>query len=158
MAMLGILVRPVNDAWQTVAGQAGACLLSAGKPAGKRRLTLARGSAGNQPFNADTGAVIVVSGSLSCIAIWLPRRLTSVNPCLASIEQVSRPDSVRSLPNRDLNLRDENLAMQTLPHLLLRGAFEKQLERLAQVVTRFLDGPALAGDIQLQRNRFPHAR
>jgi len=57
-------------------------------------------------------------------------------------------DSVRSLPNRDLDLRDENLAMQTLPHLLLRGAFEKQLERLAQVVTRFLDGPALAGDIQ----------
>ena len=52
------------------------------------------------------GTVVVhPSSTFFCIMMWLPPlRRASVKPCCAKIPQASRPDSTRSLANRDLNL------------------------------------------------------
>ena len=48
-------------------------------------------------FIADHARVPLAS--VFCMITLLPRRLTSLNPCCASIRQASRPDIVRSLAN-----------------------------------------------------------
>jgi hypothetical protein len=67
----------------------------------------------------------------------------------SQILQTSMPESIRSLPNLNLDPSDENLAAQAALDLARIGSFQKELERLDQVRARFLDGAALAGDIQL---------
>lgn len=61
---------------------------------------------------SGTGTVTVDSVNFNCMAIWLPRLLTSTKPCFASIWQTSRPERVRSLPNTDLQLSNINLVMK----------------------------------------------
>jgi hypothetical protein len=66
------------------------------------------------PFLIATGTVIVPWESFFCITMCLPRRRTSMNPCLAKMEHTSWPERTRSLLNCHLNLGYENLAMKTL--------------------------------------------
>jgi len=43
---------------------------------------------------------------------WLPRSLTSAKPWAARIAQISRSETTRSLPNRDLEAGDVDLGAQ----------------------------------------------
>jgi hypothetical protein len=42
---------------------------------------------------------------------WLPRCRTATNPFCSRMRQTSEPESTRSLPNRYLNLRYEDLVV-----------------------------------------------
>jgi hypothetical protein len=77
-----------------------------------------------------TGTVIVLAGNFFCMTTWLPRRRTSLKPCLARIEHTCLPERILSLTNSDLNLRYENLATQSLLNFLSRGRLKKQFQSL----------------------------
>jgi len=44
--------------------------------------------------------------------MWLPRRRTSTNPLSARIRQTWRPESLRSLPNLEVEVGHVNLGME----------------------------------------------
>ena len=60
---------------------------------------------------SGTGTVVVVFPDRFCMTTWLPRWRTAENPSALSIPHTSRPDSTRSLPNRDLDPRYEHFAV-----------------------------------------------
>ena len=49
-------------------------------------------------YFGDVPTVIVEPGMTFCMTMWLPRRLTSVNPFAVRMRQTSCPESARSLP------------------------------------------------------------
>jgi hypothetical protein len=53
------------------------------------------------------------------------------------------------LPNRHLNLRDEDLASESADNFRLRRGCEEQRQCLNEIGAGFFDGRALAGDVQL---------
>jgi hypothetical protein len=58
----------------------------------------------------------------------------------SSLRQTSSPERTRSLPNRDLDLGYEYLAVHTAADLSSVGHFEKRRQRLNEVGSRFLNG------------------
>ena len=64
--------------------------------------------------------------------------------------QTCRPERTRNLPNRDLDLRHVEFALQSRLDFASRGAGEKQIQRFPQVIARLLDRVALAGDIRFR--------
>jgi hypothetical protein len=56
--------------------------------------------------------VIVVSRVRFCMMRWLPRCRTATNPLCSRIWQTSSPERTRSLPNRNLDLGDEDLTVE----------------------------------------------
>ena len=60
----------------------------------------------------------------------------------------SRPDSTRNLPNRNLQTRHENLAVE--PVLDFRGIsrFKEQFDGFYQIASRLFDGAPLTRDVQ----------
>jgi hypothetical protein len=74
-----------------------------------------------------TGTVTVPSSVRFCIATWLPRWRTSTKPCLERMAQTSRPESLRSLPNVDLQRGDVHLRLQALDHLRGVGRLEEEI-------------------------------
>src|SRR6476469_6945822 len=93
--------------------------------------------------------VIVEVPVRCCRMMWLPRRRTSTNPCCARIRQASRPDITRSLPNLDLEPRNEDLVLQTALYFGRIRALEEQLEGFDEIAPRLLDRVTLARDVQL---------
>src|ERR1039457_3527149 len=87
------------------------------------------------------------------MTMWLPRLRTSTKPCRATIAQTSLPERTRSLPSGNLHLSDVYVAMEALFHFLGRCAFEKQLQRLPQIVPGLFNTVPLAGNIQLRTQR-----
>src|SRR3954454_9108369 len=65
----------------------------------------------------------------------------------------SRPERMRNLPDRNIQARHKDLGMQTFSHFGRRGGLEEQRERFREVVTRLLDGVALASDVKLRAER-----
>lgn len=74
---------------------------------------------------SGTGTVIVPSATFFCNTIWLPRLLTSIKPCWAKIAHTSFPERIRSLPNRDLDLRQINFSVESLLDFFRGGRFKK---------------------------------
>jgi hypothetical protein len=56
---------------------------------------------------------------------WLPRWRTATNPFRSRIRQTSSPDRTRSLPNRNLNLRNEDLTAESSGHFGWVGGLEE---------------------------------
>ena len=86
-----------------------------------------------------TGTVIVDVPVRFCMTIWLPRWRTCSNPCCANNRHSSRPEKTRSLPNRDLDPRDEDLVVESCVDLFRVRCLEEELERLLEVGTRLVD-------------------
>lgn len=76
-----------------------------------------------------TGTVTVVFSTRFCMTRWLPRCRTATNPFCSRIRQTSTPDRTRSLPNHDLNLRHEDLAMETARNLCRVGGLKEKRQR-----------------------------
>ena len=72
----------------------------------------------------------VVPFSCFRMTMWLPLRLTSTNPWLASNRQTSVPDQTRSLANgrRHFHLRNVDFAAEPSLDLAWRGRFKEQLQ------------------------------
>lgn len=102
---------------------------------------------------SGTGTVIVVSPERFCMTTWLPRWRTVANPSLLRISQTSRPDSTRSLPNRDLDPSYEHFAVQPARDLGRVGRLKEEFQGLDEIGSRGLDRIALAGDIQFGAQR-----
>ena len=60
------------------------------------------------------------------------------------------PDRTRSLPNRDLDLSNEDFTLEAPFDFRGRSGFIKQCERFDQVSSRLLNRIALAGDVELR--------
>ena len=71
-----------------------------------------------------TGTVTVVSSVRFCMIRWLPLWRTELNPSDSKIRQTSSPERTRSLPNRDLDVGDEHLRVETLFDLAGVGGFK----------------------------------
>src|SRR3990172_11363105 len=91
---------------------------------------------------------------------WLNRRRISANPWPSRMRQTSRPERTRSLPMRDVEPGDEDLAPQALLDLGGVRAFEEKLHRFPEVGRgarrRRLHGPlsrAGRGESGLHRGR-----
>lgn len=97
--------------------------------------------------------MVVVPSERFCITMWLPRCRTDTNPCASRIVHASRPESLRSLPNQNLDARDEHLVVQPTRNLALSRGLEEQLQRLYQVGPRILDRLTLARDVELRTER-----
>jgi hypothetical protein len=65
--------------------------------------------------------------------LWLPCCRTSTNPFSSRIRQTSKPEMTRSLPNRHLNLRDKNLAVEAPGNFGCVRSLEEQSKRPDQV-------------------------
>ena len=63
---------------------------------------------------------------------------------------------MRSLPNGDLDARDEHVGMEAASHLGRIRRFKEQLQRLDQTLPSRFDRFALAGDIELGTQRDEH--
>jgi len=61
---------------------------------------------------SGTGTVRVEPSSRSCITTWLPRRRTSTNPLSPRMRQTCRPESLRSLPNLEVEVSDVHLGVE----------------------------------------------
>src|SRR5438094_10611867 len=85
--------------------------------------------------------------------MWLPRLRTSTKACLNRIAQTSLPERTRSLPSRNLHLRDINLAVKALLYLFGRRTFEKQFQRFSKIIPGLFDTVPLARNIQLRTQR-----
>lgn len=105
---------------------------------------------------SGTGTVTVVSAERFCMMQWLPRRRTSTNPCFSSRLQNSVPESVRSLPNRDLDLSDEYAGSPAPLDLAGVGSFEEESKRFDQIRLRLFDRGPLAGDVKLRTKSHIH--
>ncbi len=68
-----------------------------------------------------TGTVTVESSVAFCMTTWLPFCRFSAKPCLLKIVQTSRPDSLSSFPNCDLQRGDINFRVETPGDLVRRG-------------------------------------
>src|SRR5512132_665602 len=97
-----------------------------------------------------TGTVTEPCGDCFCMTTWLPRLRTSRKPCFSRIEQTALPDSTRSLPNRDLDVRNVDFVSEPLLDFLGRCALEEQFDCFLEVVASLLDGVALASDVQFR--------
>src|SRR2546427_2997443 len=82
------------------------------------------------------------------MAIWLPRRRTSVNPWRSRIWQTSRPERTRSLPMRRVEPRDEHLAVKPAIDLPRVGRLQEKLDRLLEIGCGLFDGGPLAGHVE----------
>ncbi len=69
---------------------------------------------------------MVPCGVRFCSTRWLPRWRTMKKPFASSMADTSSPDRIRSLPNRDLDLRNENIGVHAPVNLRLIGDFKKQ--------------------------------
>lgn len=67
--------------------------------------------------------------------------------------QTSRPERTRSLPNRNLDLSDNQLPAVPPAHLSRLCCLEKQRQGFHQVRACFFEGRALTGDIQFRTQR-----
>jgi hypothetical protein len=84
-------------------------------------------------------------------AAW--RVIVKRNQNGSRILQISDPERTRSLPNRDLNLSHENLVARAPGDFGRGGSFEEQRQCLDEVSSRFLNGGALARDVELRAQR-----
>ena len=75
---------------------------------------------------SGTGTVVVVLPDRCCMTMRLPRCRTTENPWPSRIWHTSRPERTRSLPNRDLDARDEHFAVQPSGNLGRIGGLEEQ--------------------------------
>lgn len=124
------------------------------------RFKLGSGYAGlpNNGLEGTDSDFVMLRYGYSCRALcqfllhheWLPRLRTSTKPCLARIAHTSRPERTRSLPNGNLDLCHENLAVEPSLRLLSRSCFEEQFQRFFEIRTCFLNGAALAGDVNFR--------
>src|SRR5215472_15883221 len=87
------------------------------------------------------------------MTIWLPRRRSSMNPLPSRIRQTSRPESLRSLANLQVEMCDVDLSMKSAADFRLAGRLKEELERLAGVLRRPFGRVALARDVELWAKR-----
>jgi len=73
-----------------------------------------------------------------------------MNPFCSRILQTSKPARTRSLPNRDLDLSYEDLAVEAARNLGWGGGFEKERKRFNEVRTCLFDRIALACDVEFR--------
>jgi len=99
---------------------------------------------------SGTGTVTVDIDVFRCIAIWLPRFLTSTKPCFSRIWQTSFPERTRSLPNGYLHVCDIDLLMQSSLDFFWGGCFKKKFQCLLKVFPGFIDSDPLTCNIQLR--------
>lgn len=64
-----------------------------------------------------------------------------------------RPDGTRGLPNSYLDPRHVNVLVEQLCDLFVGCRLEEQIEILSQVLSRFLEGLALARDVEFRAGR-----
>jgi len=76
---------------------------------------------------SGTGTVTVLPATRFCMTTWLPRLRTSTKPCSCKMAQTSAPESLRSLPKRDLDLRHVDFPVKPVSDLLLGRRLEEQL-------------------------------
>src|SRR5262245_22623852 len=69
------------------------------------------------------------------------------------MRQTWRPERTRRLPTDSVEARDEDVVLQSAPDLCRVGALEEELDSLLQVRSSFLDGRALARDVELRAER-----
>ena len=103
---------------------------------------------------SGTGTVIVVPRSRFCIMMWLPFRRISAKPFAARIAQTARPDSTRSLANRNLKAGHKYVSLQPRFHLARISNFKKEFDGFLKICSRILDAFALACDIQLRAQSY----
>ena len=101
------------------------------------------------------GNAFPLFGAVRCVLVvrlplFRPLRRQPPPPrrCFARLLHISRPDSGRSLPNRDLQMRIKNFALEAPPDFGNVCRFEEQLQGFGQIAPRFFDGVALACDVQ----------
>lgn len=80
--------------------------------------------------------------------MWLERCRAKIIPLSSKIRQTSRPEMTRSLPNGNLQSRDQNLAVQLPLNLDRIGRFKEILERLDEIRACRLDRIPLARDVK----------
>jgi len=88
-----------------------------------------------------------------CMIRWLPCWRTSTNPCCSRIRQTSEPERTRSLPNRHLDLSDENLVVKTSGDFGWGGRLKEEGERLYEIDSRFFNRPAFARNVEFRAQR-----
>src|SRR5947209_1843553 len=93
---------------------------------------------------------MVVSSARFCIIRWLPRWRIATNPFPSRIRQTSSPERTRTLPNRNLNLRHENLTAETAGNFGWVGGLEEQRKCFYQIRSGLFYRGALAGDVEFR--------
>ncbi len=88
-----------------------------------------------------------------CMTTWLPFWRTCTNSCFIKMAQTSRPESLSSLPNVDLQRSDVNLGIEPLANLGWMSGLKKQLDGLFQIGPRFFNRVALTGNIHFITER-----
>ncbi len=88
-----------------------------------------------------------------CIIRWLPRWRANSKSCCSRIRQTSKPDSIRSLPNRHRDLGYEYLAVKSPGNFGRRCGLKEERKRLDQIGARLFNRCPLAGDVQLRTQR-----
>jgi len=84
---------------------------------------------------------------------WLPCWRTAANSFRSRIRQISEPERTRSLPNRDLNLGNEDFVVKAAGDFGRGRRFEEQRDRLDEVGSRFLNRSTLTGDVEVRAQR-----
>jgi hypothetical protein len=72
------------------------------------------------------------------------------NPCSARILHTSRPDSTRSLPNRNLQTRYKDLTVETVLYFRGISRFKEQFDGFYQIASSLFDGVTLTRDVQFR--------
>ena len=96
--------------------------------------------------------MIVESWVFLCMIIWLPRVRILTNPWSVKILQTAFPDRTASLPNHDLYLCDIRRAAEATLDFRGRRRLQQQPDRFAKILSRLIDGLALAGDVEFRTN------
>jgi hypothetical protein len=73
-----------------------------------------------------------------------------MKPWCWRIAQTSAPERVRNLPNRNLNLSDEDFRMRAPRYFRRRSCFEEECQRLDQVGSCFFNRRALTCNVKLR--------
>jgi hypothetical protein len=92
-----------------------------------------------------TGTVMVESSVDFCMMTWLPFCRFSAKPCL--IKKTSRPESLRSFPNVDLQRSNVNFGVEPVGNLVRVCCFKEQLDSFFKVAACFFNRIPLAGNI-----------
>ena len=88
-----------------------------------------------------------------CMIRWLPRCRAAANRFRSRIWQTSSPERTRSLPNRNLDLRDEDLGAQTVANFGRVRSLEEQRKRFYQIRSGLFDRRALTCNVEFRTKR-----